>query len=331
MRFGHPEVLWALLIIPIMILYARFIRPYNFPTLRYSSTKLLDSDFRPMGSLSLLPVPGWLRTLGVFFLILGLAQPQRGLKTEELSTKATDIVVCLDSSRSMLSVDFKPDNRYSVAKRVVKDFIKGRPHDRIGMVVFGEHAITACPLTFDKTALSDLIDQLEIGVVPADQTAVGVGLATSVNRLKTSQAKSKIIILVTDGANNAGTIDPLTAAKTAASFGIRVYTIGTASTEGGLMPVDDPVFGKRLVPFAADLDEDTLLRIASQTGGRYFRATSSDALKTIFTDIDGLEKTDIHVTEFVDYEDLFPTFLMLSLVFLFLELLLSRTWLRTVP
>ncbi len=331
MRFATPLALWGLLIVPVLFFYARYIRPGNLPALRFSSFRLLGNDVQSLTHFSRIQWPGFLRTVSVLLLILALARPQRGLKSEELSTKATDIMICLDSSRSMLSVDFKPDNRYQVAKRVVKDFIKGRPHDRLGLVVFGEEAVTQCPLTFDKSALVDLVDQLEIGVVPPDQTAVGVGLASSVNRLKNSAAKSKIIILLTDGANNAGTIDPLTAAKTAQAFGIKVYTIGTASPEGGLMPVDDPIFGKRMVQIPLDLDEDTLLRIASLTGGRYFRATSSDALRSIFKDIDSMEKTDIKMTQYVDYEELFPWLLAAAVFLLFTEAALAWTVLRTVP
>lgn len=147
------------------------------------------------------------------FLCLAWPEPQKGLRSEEMTTKATDIMICLDSSRSMLSVDFKPDNRFAVAKQVVKDFIQGREFDRIGLVIFAEQAITQCPLTLDRTALLNVVDQLQIGDIPAEQTAIGVGLATSVNRLKDSTAKSKVIILVTDGSNNAGTIDPITAAE----------------------------------------------------------------------------------------------------------------------
>lgn len=331
MRFGSPIYLWGLLIVPALILYARYVRPLNLPSLRFSSLSLLDNEVRPLSRFWGPQIQGFLRTLAIAVLLLALARPQRGLKSEEMSAKATDILVCLDSSRSMLSMDFKPDNRYAVAKNVVKEFVKGRPYDRLGLVVFGEHAITQCPLTLDKDAITELVDQLEIGVVPPDQTAIGLGLALSVNRLKDSIAKSKTIVLVTDGANNAGAIDPLTAARTAAAFGIKVYTVGTASPEGGLMPVDDPVFGRRLVQVASDLDEDTLLRIASETGGRYFRATSSEALKTIFSDIDKLEKTDITVTEYVDYEDLYPFFLIMAAIFLFTEFVLSRTIWRTVP
>jgi Ca-activated chloride channel family protein len=214
---------------------------------------------------------------------------------------------------------------------VVKDFIKGREYDRIGLVLFAENAITQCPLTLDKSALLNIVEQLQVGDIPAEQTAIGVGLATSVNRLKDSTAKSKVIILVTDGANNAGSIDPLTAAKTAAAYKIKIYSIGVGSPEGSMLPINDPVFGQRMVPIKSDLDEDMLLRIASETGGKYFRAKTDTSLKEIFKEIDSMEKTDITVKEYVDYEELYIWFLLISFGFLTAELLLSKTFLRTVP
>lgn len=331
MKFASPNTLWLLLVIPIMALYLVFIRGSNLPTLRFSSTKLLDGMLDPLRLIKVTLWPGLLRILAVVFLILALARPQKGLRSEEMTTKATDIMICLDASRSMLAIDFKPDNRFGVAKQVVKDFIKGREFDRVGLVVFAEHAITQCPLTLDKSALLNIVDQLAVGVIPPDQTAIGVGLATSVNRLKNSTAKSKVIILVTDGSNNAGSIDPITAAKTAEAYKIKVYAIGAGSPEGGMMPVDDPVFGQRLVPIKSDLDEDMLLKVATSTGGKYFRAKTEGSLKEIFKEIDSLEKTDITVKEYVDYAELYIWFLLIALAFLTAELTLSKTILRTVP
>jgi Ca-activated chloride channel family protein len=274
---------------------------------------------------------GGLRLAAVLFLILALARPQKGLRSEEMTTKAADILICLDASRSMLTVDFQPDDRFQVAKAVIGDFIKGRQYDRLGIVLFAEYAITQCPLTTDKSALLGIIENLKVGAISPDQTAIGVGLATSVNRLKNSKAKSKVIILLTDGANNAGSIDPITAAKTAASFGIKIYTIGAGTPEGGLMPIDDPMMGRRMVPVKSDLDEDMLLKIATESGGKYFRAKSEGALKTIFSEIDLLEKTDIKVKEYVDYQEFYVWFLLLSAGFLLCELVLAKTLYRTLP
>jgi Ca-activated chloride channel family protein len=218
-----------------------------------------------------------------------------------------------------------------VAKKVIADFIKGRDHDRLGLVLFAEHAITQCPLTLDRTALLNVVDHLDVGSIPPDQTAIGVGIATTVNRLKNSKAKSKVIILVTDGSNNAGSIDPVTAAKAAAAFGIKIYTIGAGSPEGGMIPIPDPIMGQRLVQSGSDLDEDTLLKIATETGAKYFRAKSSESLSTIFKEIDALEKTDIKVKEYVDYQEMYLWLLLPAVLLLFLELVLNKTFFRTVP
>ena len=331
MRFASPNFLWFFIILPLMAIYLFLFRENDIPTFRFSDLKLIPGKMQQGHLRQTTLLVGFLRLLAVSCLIIALARPQHGLKSSELTTKATDILVCLDASRSMLSIDFKPKNRFEVAKNVIQDFLKGREYDRIGLVVFGEEAVTQCPLTIDRTALFNLIDTLNIGVVPADQTAIGVGLATTVNRLKSSQAKSKVIILLTDGANNAGTIDPITAAKTAAAFGIKIHTIGAGSPDGGLMPIDDPVYGQRLVKFKSDLDEDLLLRIASETKGQYFRATSPDALKKIFSDIDSLEKTDIKVKEYTDYQELYIGFLLAALGFLIFELALTKTWARSLP
>jgi Ca-activated chloride channel family protein len=274
---------------------------------------------------------GSLRVIALALLIVAVARPQKGLRSEEMTTKATDIMICLDASRSMLCLDFKPKDRFQMAKSVISEFIQGRQYDRLGLVLFAQYAITQCPLTLDRTALLNILDTLQIGAVAPDQTAIGVGIATCVNRLKNSQAKSKVIILVTDGSNNAGTIDPLTAAKTAGSFGIKIYTIGAGAPEGGLMPIDDPLMGRRMVQTKSDLDEDMLLKIASETGGKYFRATSSEALKTIFKEIDSLEKTDIKVKEYVDYQELYVWFLLAAAAFILIELSLTKTLYRTLP
>lgn len=331
MRFASPAFLWLLAILPLIGIYLWFFRAGDLPSFRFSSIDRLPGkrgDVR--GDTGVFAI-GALRLLAMTLLILAIARPQRGLRSEEMTTKATDIMICLDASRSMLSLDFKPKDRFQMAKTVISDFIRGRVYDRIGLVLFAEYAITQCPLTLDRNAIVSILSNLQVGVIPPDQTAIGTGLATAVNRIKDSQAKSKVIVLVTDGSNNAGSIDPITSAKTAASFGIKVYTIGAASPEGGLMPVDDPIMGRRLVQTRNDLDEDTLLKIAVETGGKYFRATSSDALKTIFSEIDSLEKTDINVKEYVDYQEEYFWFLLAAALLLIAELTLGKTVYRVLP
>ena len=240
MRFADPLFLWMLAFIPVLAAYLAFSAPTICPSFRLSTSRAardLPGWILPTRGVFLV---GALRLAGLTLLILAFARPQRGLRSEEMTTKATDIVFVLDASRSMLSIDFKPDNRFQVAKNTISDFIKGRDKDRLGLVLFAEQAVTQCPLTTDRGAILQILDGLEVGAIPPDHTAIGIGLATAVNRLKNSQAKSKVIILLTDGANNAGAIDPLTAAKTADAFGIKIYAIGVGSPDGGLMPVDDP-------------------------------------------------------------------------------------------
>jgi Ca-activated chloride channel family protein len=331
MRFADPNYLWLLLVVPVALVYLWHFRANDIPALRFSSFLLIDPAHRRGIGGARIVVPGLLRALALVFMILALARPQRGLRSEEMTTKATDIVLCLDASRSMLAIDFKPDNRFHVAKSVIADFIKGRQYDRLGLVLFAEYAITQCPLTTDRSALLSIVDSLEIGAIAPDQTAIGTGLATAVNRLKNSEAKSKIIILVTDGANNAGSVDPLTAAKAAAALGIKIYTIGSASPGDTMIPIDDPSGGQRLVPIRSDLDEDALLRIAEATGGKYYRAKNTDALKSIFKEIDALEKTDIKVKEYTDYEEYYVWFLLIAVGLVTAELLLNKTLLRTLP
>lgn len=331
MTFANPQFLWFLLLVPVVLLYGFRLRKDDHAGLRFSSVSRFSNIPRVSSYFWSDTILTVLRALALTLLIVALARPQKGLKSEETTTKATDIMICLDASRSMLSVDFKPDNRFQVAKNTIAEFIRGREHDRIGVVLFAEHAITQSPLTTDHEAILSILDTLEVGAIPADQTAIGVGLATSVNRIKKSEAKSKVIILVTDGSNNAGVIDPVTAAKTAAAYGIKIYTIGAGSPEGGLMPVDDPLVGRRLIRTENDLDEDLLLKVAGLTGGKYFRAKSPNGLKTIFNEIDKLEKTDIKVRQYIDYEEFYAGFLLWAALLLGVEFSIRKTALRTNP
>ncbi len=331
MRLADPQVLWLLLFVPLMALYLFYFREGDIPTFRFSSTNKLPPNHSGAKKGTGFFWLGGLRITAILFLIMALARPQKGLRSEEMTTKAADIMICLDASRSMLTVDFQPDDRFTVAKQVITDFIKGRQYDRLGMVLFAEYAVTQCPLTTDKNALQSVVENLKVGSISPDQTAIGVGLATSVNRLKNSKARSKVIILLTDGANNAGSVDPITAAKTAASFGIKIYSIGAGTPEGGMMPIDDPRMGRRMVPVRSDLDEDMLLKVATETQGKYFRAKSEGSLKTIFKEIDLLEKTDIKIKEYVDYKEFYVWFLLIAVFLLSVELILAKTTYRTLP
>jgi Ca-activated chloride channel family protein len=295
----------------------------------YSSLELLkDRPTTPRMLLwKLLPL---LRTVVFMLLIAALARPSSVSSDREYQTHGVDIMIALDLSGSMLAEDFQPENRVFVAKQEAVKFIKGRENDRIGLVVFAKKAFTQCPLTLDYRILIELISEIRIGMI-TDGTAIGMGIATAVNRLRDSNAKSKVIILLTDGENNAGNIDPITAAELAKSFGIRIYTIGIG--RGGMVPfpVDDPLFGKRYVQANVDIDETTLKRIADITGGLFFRARDTAGLSEIYERINKLEKSEVKVKEYKSFNELFPIFLFPAILLLFLEIFLRRTVLMKVP
>ena len=272
----------------------------------------------------------FLRAVMLLFLIAALARPSSVSSDKEYQTNGVDIMIALDISGSMLAEDFQPENRIFVAKQEAAKFIQGRENDRIGLVVFSKKAFTQCPLTLDYRILIELLSEIRVGMI-ADGTAIGMGIATAVNRLRDSNAKSKVIILITDGENNAGNIDPITAAELAKSFGIKIYAIGVG--KGGMVPfpVDDPLFGKRYVQANVEIDETTLKRIADITGGLFFRARDTAALSEIYERINKLEKSEVKVKEYRSFNELFPFFLIPALLLLLLDIFLRRTILLKVP
>jgi len=272
----------------------------------------------------------FLRGLALSLMVVALARPQAGRKGEEILTKGIDIILAIDVSTSMKAEDFKPNNRLWVAREVAKDFIRGRKNDRIGLVVFAGKSFTQCPLTLDYGVLLNFLDQVKIGMVE-DGTAIGMGLATAINRLRDSKAKSKVIILLTDGRNNRGEIDPLTAAKAAQALGIKVYTIGAGRRGSALYPIEDPLFGKRYVRLPVDIDEKTLTEVATTTGGRYFRATDAQKLAEIYKEISRMEKTKIKVREYMEYSERFGRLLLPALLLLMVEIGLANTRFRKIP
>ena len=327
MLFRSPLFFLLFLLLPLLGYYARKRR--LFPTLRFSQhplIKRLPASWR-VKTLGVLP---FLRSLAFGLLIFSLARPQSVNREREHETKGVDIVVSLDISGSMLAEDFKPENRLGVAKEEARKFIRGRENDRIGLVVFARDAYTQCPLTLDYDILSNLLSEIQIGMIQ-DGTAIGMGLATAVNRLRESDAKSKVIILITDGENNAGKIDPVTAAELAKTFRIKVYTIGVG--RGGLVPfpVNDPLFGKRYVQAKVDIDEFTLKRIADITGGVFFRARDPQSLSEIYSRINELERTEVKVHEYQSFNELFPYFLIPGLFLLAAELFLKNTVYLRLP
>lgn len=326
-RFAHPDVLLLLLLLPLVAGWT--LRRGRERSVAYSSLDLLlgaglgASAWRRHGKLAL-------RLAALSLVIVALARPQTGRSRHTEYAEAVDIMLVLDTSGSMQAQDFEPKNRLFVAKEVVKEFIAKRKTDRIGLVVFAADAVTQCPLTLDYGLLSKLVDAVDFGMLD-DGTAIGMGLASACNRMKTSEAKSKVIILLTDGQNNAGMVDPMTAARVAESLGIKVYTIGVGTRGRAPIPIDDPVFGRRLISVEVDIDEATLQKIAGLTGGKYFRATDRQELEEIYTRIDELEKTKVESETFVEYTERFKWLLIPVLGLLMLELGLEQTVLRETP
>jgi Ca-activated chloride channel homolog len=325
--FQHEWLLILLGIIPALVVWYYYRQKKRESDVRYSSLV----PFSEIGSTRkerMRHLPFILRMLVLAALIIALARPQSRSEGENMYTEGIDIVLALDISGSMLAEDFQP-NRIEAAKAVARDFINARTNDRIGLVIFAGESFTQCPLTTDYSVLKNLLQQVKPGMVQ-DGTAIGVGLATAVNRLKSSTAKSKVIILLTDGVNNMGQIDPQTAAQIAQSYGIRVYTIGIGSKGEAPYPVQTP-FGVRYQMIPADLDEQMLTQIADITGGKYFRATDNRALQHIYKEIDRLEKTRIEVQSYRRYKELFYPYAGFALLFLLVDVGLSSTWLRKLP
>jgi len=325
--FANPEFLWLLLTLPVAGFYWWRRRKQMVTMIRYSSLRAFEQTphtFRER----LRHVPLMLRLLLLGALIIALARPQSVSSRENISTEGIDIVLILDISGSMLAEDFTP-NRLVAAKQVAEDFIDGRTNDRIGLVVFSAESFTQCPLTTDYPVLASLLKEVKNGMI-ADGTAIGLALANGVNRLKDSKAKSKVIILLTDGVNNRGEIDPTTAAKIAATYGIRVYTVGVGAQGMAPYPVQTP-FGIRRQMMKVDLDEETLQGVATMTGGLYFRATDNEKLRSIYNEIDQLERTKIEITAYRKHTELFPAWLLTGFILLAVELLLSNIVLRKVP
>lgn len=273
-------------------------------------------------------LPFALRMIAFTLLVIAMARPQTTNKWNTSTTEGIDIVLTLDISSSMLAQDLKP-NRIEAAKDVAASFINGRPTDNIGLVVFAGESFTQCPLTTDHAVLLNLLKDVHVGMIE-DQTAIGHGLATSVSRLKDSQAKSKVIILLTDGTNNRGEIAPVTAAEIAKTFGIRVYTIAVGTMGEAPYPFQTPA-GTRIMNVPVEIDEKALTQIAQITGGLYFRATNNKALKEIYEEIDQMEKTKMNVQEYSQKQEEYGFFALLALLILLLELLLRYTLLKNIP
>ena len=332
MTFTHPYFLLLLLLLPLIAwLKGKRGSP---PAFLYSSVKLVEGLTRARRSRAgnFLAALRWL-TLAIF--IFALAQPRLSKSTTTVKASGVDIVIALDMSGSMISEDFVVSgarvNRFNMARSVVKKFIDQRPNDRIGLVVFASQAFVATPLSLDHDFLQENLDRLEIGAISENSTAIGDGLATSVNRLRDLKAKSKIVILATDGQNNSGKIEPLLAADAAAALGVKVYTVGIGEQGSAPMPVfmGGQKVGYQNVP--VDVDEDTLQKIADKTGGRYYRADNAEKFQQIYAEIDRLEKTEATVSKYTEFRELFRWFVSGGLALLLLEIILAQTVFRKLP
>jgi Ca-activated chloride channel family protein len=326
-RFDDPIFIWLLFALAPLLVWRFLRRRQGKPAIRFSWNQPLRSLAQSVEwtQTALLVV----RVLAITFLLLALSRPQSGMTEETVTTQGIDIVLVLDISSSMLAEDITP-NRVEAAKEVAARFVEGRVNDRIGLVAFAGEAFTQCPLTLDYGILDDLIQQIEVGMIQ-DGTAIGMGLAVAVNRLRESDAQSRVAVLLTDGKNNRGEIDPRMAADLAESFGVRVYTIGAGTRGTAPYPVDDPLMGRRTVPVEVDIDEDMLRTVADKTGGRYFRATDRESLQEIYGEIDQLEKTEIEVSHFTRYSEMFHYPLAIALLLLGAEWLLKGTRFRRIP
>jgi len=328
LRFEDPWLLLILLLVPVLILRERTIAS----AINYSSLASLKSVNQHRSKIKAI-IPTVLTFVAIALFIIAFARPQEGRKRTEILSQGVDIVLAIDTSGSMQALDFKKNEtqvtRLSVVKDVVAEFVKHREMDRIGMVVFGANAFTQCPLTLDQSILLAFLDKLKIGMA-GDATAIGSAIGISARRLKDLKSKSKIIILLTDGRNNSGTIPPLQAAEIAKTLGIKIYTIGVGK-RGKAPFLVDSIFGKRLIYQDVDIDEEVLNKISEMTDAKYFRATDLKSLKDIYNQIDLLEKSEIKILDHSEYKELFHYFLIPGLILFLTEIIFSNSFLRRLP
>jgi Ca-activated chloride channel family protein len=325
--FAQPGYFWLLLIIPALIAYQWLVARKKQPQVVYSGFEPFEkkpATFRER----LLNTPLLFRCLAVALMIVALARPQSTSKSTSVTTEGIAIMLALDLSSSMLAEDLKP-NRIEAARKTAIEFVDARKNDLIGLTIFSGEAFTQCPITSDHTVVKNMIAKMKTGLL-IDGTAIGEGLAAAIARLKDSPAKSKVIILLTDGVNNAGAIAPLTAGEIAKTFGIRVYTIGVGKQGMAPYPIKTP-FGTQYVNQEVQIDEDIMKQISAATDGKYFRATDNKSLKNIYAEIDKLEKTKVEVSEYKRYSEEYLPWLMAAGLFLLLEMVLRYTLLKSLP
>lgn len=325
MQFLNPYILLVACIVPLLLIYYILVG-------RRRATLIVSSTQGPAPRTLryfLRHVPIVLRLLAISAMVIALARPVIVHHESETTTEGVDIVLAMDISGSMLARDFTPD-RLSAAKRLATEFVAERTGDRLSVVAFAGEAFTQCPLTADQAAVGTMLSRLRSGVVE-DGTAIGNGLATAINRLRESGAKSKVVVLLTDGVNNRGQISPIMAAEIARDLGIKVYTIGVGSRDKAPMPAIDPFGNQTFVMADVEIDEELLRNIASTTSGRYFRANDNEALRNIYQQINELEKSEVQVTHYTSYDELFGRWLLLALLLLALEFIVARVILNRLP
>ena len=331
MTFQDPLLL---LLIPLVLVGGYCLRKRKIKANLAFSTDRLLKGVKPSLKVLLSKNVYLLRIIALCLIAVALARPQEPLEESKIETEGIDIVLALDVSTSMLAEDFtlrgKRVNRLDAVKDVVQKFIQGRENDRIGLVAFAARAYTVSPLTLDYNWLLQNLERVKIGMIE-DGTAIGLGLASSLNRLKDTKAKSKVVILLTDGRNNAGDISPSLAAEAACSLGIKVYTIGAGTKGLAPYPARDFFGNKVYQSIKIDIDEDTLIDIAAKTGAKYFRATDTKSLREIYSEIDEMEKTPVEEKGYLEYKELFSRFLGIALALILLEVGLSNTILRRIP
>lgn len=325
--FAQPGYFWLLLIIPGMIAYEFIVARKKKPQVMYSGFEPFEKKPVTLRE-RLLNAPLLLRSVAVALIIVALARPQSSSKSTSVTTEGIAIMLAMDLSSSMLAEDLKP-NRIEAARKTALEFVDARKNDMIGLVIFSGESFTQCPITTDHTVVKNMIARMKSGML-VDGTAIGEGLATAVARLKDSPAKSKVIVLLTDGVNNAGAVAPVTAGEIAKTFGIRVYTIGVGKQGMAPYPMKTP-FGIQYVNQEVQIDEDIMKQISAATDARYFRATDNKSLKNIYAEIDKLEKTKVEVSEYKRYSEEYLPWLLAAGLFLLLEMVLRYTLLRTLP
>ncbi len=327
-EFAYPAFFYGLIVLPLMVVWYLLRGRRGTAAMRLSGFENLDER---VGSsrIWLRHVLFLLRLAVVALLVVVLARPQSSNRWEQVTTEGIDVVMCMDVSGSMRAMDFKP-NRLEASKNVGIEFVNARQDDRFGLVVFAGESFTQCPMTTDRAVVVNFLKEIDFGVIE-DGTAIGMGLATAVNRIKDSKAISKVIILLTDGVNNRGDVGPVTAAEIAASFGIRVYTIGVGSQGNAPIPVQD-MFGRTVTRnMPVEIDEEVLRQIAEKTDGAYFRATNNNKLREIYQEIDQLEKTRLDVKHFSKKKEEYFPFLLAAMLLLLVEILLRYTVFRIIP